>query len=187
MKQHNSDKKTDKPRSSKTVLVKGEFLSLIREAHWEYAERVNASGAAIIVAVTDDQKIVLVEQYRIPCGARTIEMPAGISGDGPDAKGEALAETARRELLEETGYAAASMELLMTGAASSGLSSELVTLFLAKGLSREGPGGGHAGEGITVHEVPLCGAHEWLAEKAHASFLVDPKIYAGLYFISRQT
>jgi ADP-ribose pyrophosphatase len=36
---------------------------------WEYAQRVNATGAAIIVAVTDAQKLLLVEQYRIPCHA----------------------------------------------------------------------------------------------------------------------
>src|SRR5207253_4023645 len=109
-----------------TIIAKGQFLSLIREGHWEYAERVNATGAAIIVAVTDEQKLLLVEQYRIPCGTRTIELPAGISGDASETKDETLAETARRELLEETGYAATSIEPLMTGAASSGLSSELV-------------------------------------------------------------
>ena len=64
-----------------TTLYTGEFLALVREGHWEYVERVNATGAAIIVAVTDDAKLLLVEQYRIPCHARTIEMPAGLIGD----------------------------------------------------------------------------------------------------------
>lgn len=169
--------------AERKILAKGEFLSLIREAHWEYAQRVNASGAAIIVAVTDDQKLILVEQYRIPCHARTIELPAGIAGDNSAFANEALAETARRELLEETGYAATSIELLTSGAASSGLSSEIVTLFRASGLSRVGPGGGHDGEGITVHEVPIAQAHNWLADKTRSTLLVDPKIYAALYFI----
>src|SRR5215831_1758390 len=65
----------------KTQLCAGKYLVLIREGHWEYAERVNAKGAAIIVAVTDEQKLLLVEQYRIPVHARTIELPAGIIGD----------------------------------------------------------------------------------------------------------
>ena len=91
------------------------------------------------------------------------------------------------ELVEETGYAAASIEPLMTGAASSGLSSEIVTLFRASGLSRVGSGGGHAGEGITVHEVHVAELDEWLESKARSGLLIDPKIYAGLYFISRQT
>ena len=183
MKHRESNEATLTNPPQRKILAKGEFLALIREAHWEYAVRVNANGAAIIVAVTDDQKLILVEQYRIPCHARTIELPAGIAGDNSAIAGEALAETARRELLEETGYAAASVELLTSGAASSGLSSEIVTLFRATGLSRAGAGGGHEGEGITVHEVPITEAHAWLAEKTSTGFLVDPKIYAALYFI----
>lgn len=45
-----------------TNLHNGQFLALIREGHWEYVDRVNASGAAIVVAVTTEQKILLVEQ-----------------------------------------------------------------------------------------------------------------------------
>ena len=68
-----------------STLATGRFLALIREGHWEYTERVDATGAAIIVAVTDDNKLLLVEQYRIPCHATTVELPAGIIGDEPDA------------------------------------------------------------------------------------------------------
>lgn len=169
--------------STKRILAKGEFLTLVREDHWEYAQRVNSKGAAIIVAVTDENKLLLVEQYRYPVGARTIELPAGIWGDGASGENEALAETARRELLEETGYDAKRIEPLTTGAASSGLSSEIVTLFRASQLSRVNSGGGHAGEGITVHEVPISETHAWLQAKACAGLVIDPKIYAGLYFI----
>jgi ADP-ribose pyrophosphatase len=168
---------------AKTHLFTGRFLSLIREGHWEYAERVNATGAAIIIAVTEDAKLLLVEQYRIPCHARTIELPAGIIGDEPGTNDEAHAEAARRELLEETGYAADHLTAMTTGPASSGLSSELVTLFRATGLRRVGAGGGVAHEDITVHEVPLPDVESWLAEKSRAGLLVDPKVYAGLHFI----
>src|SRR5205823_2350677 len=138
------------------------------------------------VAVTEEKKLLLVEQYRIPCRARTIELPAGIVGDDPASMDEALEVAAGRELLEETGYAASCLELLVTGPASSGTTSEILSLFRARGLSRAGPGGGHAHEDITVHEVPLTEAHEWLASKARTGVLVDPKIYAGLYFVARQ-
>jgi ADP-ribose pyrophosphatase len=73
----------------------------------------------------------------------------------------------------------------MTGAAAGGLSSEVVTLFLASGLKRVHKGGGVAGENITVHEVPLSRADKWLASKAKAGLLVDPKIYGALYFIEK--
>jgi len=169
----------------KSVLHTGKFLALIKEGHWEYVDRVNATGAAIILAVTVDQKVLLVEQYRIPLHARTIELPAGIIGDEPGGNEESQAEAARRELLEETGYAAAKVEPLTTGAASSGLTSERVTLFKASGLRREGQGGGVAHEDITVHEVPLGEVDTWLEAKARTGVLVDPKIYAGLYFLKR--
>lgn len=170
----------------KTTLHTGKFLALIKEGHWEYADRTNATGAAIIVAVTDDQKLLLVEQYRIPVHARTIELPAGIIGDDPDNRDEAHAEAARRELLEETGYEAGRIEELMRGPASGGLTSEIVTLFHATNLRRVSAGGGVAHENIIVHEVALNDSHAWLKNKARTGVLVEPKVYAGLYFIERK-
>ncbi|HEX5221020.1 MAG TPA: NUDIX hydrolase [Verrucomicrobiae bacterium] len=169
----------------KATLYTGKFLALIKEGRWEYAHRMNATGAAIIAAVTEDRKLLLVEQYRIPVHARTIELPAGIIGDEPGNGNEEHAEAARRELEEETGYRAEHMEALTHGPASSGLTSETVTFFLATKLSRVGKGGGVAHEDITVHEVPLSEVHDWLERKAKAGVLIDPKVYAGLYFIQR--
>jgi ADP-ribose pyrophosphatase len=165
------------------TLHTGKFLALIKEGHWEYVDRVNATGAAIILAVTEDQKILLVEQYRIPVHARTIELPAGIIGDEPGGANESQAAAAGRELLEETGYAAGHIDLLTTGAACSGITSERVTLFRASGLRRAGKGGGVAHEDIIVHEIPLMEAAAWLETKARTGILIDPKVYAGLFFI----
>ncbi len=172
--------KNDEP--GKTILCQGDFLALVREGHWEYAERVNTTGAAIILAVTSDQKLLLVEQYRVPCHARTIELPAGIIGDEPDSGTESHAQAAERELLEETGYAAGRIEALTTGPASSGVTSEIVTLFKATDLRQVHAGGGVGHEEITVHEVPLSEVRSFLVEKARSGVLVDPKVYAGLYF-----
>jgi len=44
-------------------------------------------------------------------------------------------------------------------------------------------GGGVGHENITVHEVPLSEVHDWLAAKASEGLLIEPKVYAGLYFI----
>src|SRR6266542_4742597 len=137
----------------KIMLHTGKFLALVKEGRWEYVDRLGATGAAIVVAVTSERKLLLVEQYRIPVHARTIELPAGIIGDEADKGDEEHTEAARRELLEETGYAAETIKPIMTGAASGGLASELITLFKASGLRRVHAGGGVAGENITVHEV----------------------------------
>lgn len=169
----------------RTTVYTGRFLALVKEGHWEYAHRPNATGAAIIVAVTEERKLLLVEQYRIPVHTRTIELPAGIVGDEPGSADEAHADAARRELVEETGYEAGHLEVLTHGPASSGLASETVTLFLATNLRRVGKGGGVAHEDITIYEVSLTDIDAWLEAKAKSGCLVDPKVYAGLYFISR--
>ena len=166
------------------TLYKGKYLALVKEGHWEYADRVGATGAAVIVALTSEQKLLVVEQHRIPVHARTIELPAGITGD--EGENESDAEAAKRELLEETGYEAAKIEPLMTGPASSGLTSETVTLFLATDLKRVHAGGGIENEEITVHEAPLNDIDAWLDKKRAEGCLIDPKLYAGLYFLMRR-
>ena len=170
----------------KTILATGQFLTLVREGHWEYAERVQERGAVLIVALTDSEEVLLVEQYRVPLHAPVIELPAGIIGDEPLSGGESRAEAARRELLEETGYAAEKMEPLIAGPGSSGMSSEIVTLFRATGLRRAGAGGGVAHEKIVLHQVPLRQAFDWLRDQAGAGLLIDPKVYAGLYFLENR-
>jgi ADP-ribose pyrophosphatase len=167
-------------------LCGGRFLRLIAQGHWEYAERTTATGAVAIVAITDDRRIVLVEQFRIPLGCRVIELPAGLTGDVPEdqiAGADALANSARRELLEETGYQAAEMRHLLTGPTSAGMTNEVVSYFHATGLRKVGSGGGDEHEAITVHEAPLDGLDAWIAERQAAGFGIDPKIFTSLWLV----
>jgi len=159
----------------------GKFLRVIKCGRWEYADRVGTTGAVAIVGVTDDAKLLLTEQYRIPVGCRVIELPAGLAGDEPGQATEALAQAARRELLEETGYEAREMIPLASGPPSAGLASEIVAFFQATGLRRITAGGGDASEEIQVHEVLLGEVDQWLKAKSAQGLLVDPKVYAGLY------
>ncbi|MEW6159652.1 MAG: NUDIX hydrolase [Verrucomicrobiota bacterium] len=161
----------------------GQHLRIRRNGRWEYAERTKATGAAVIVALTDDRKLVLIEQFRIPVQARVIELPAGLCGDVEGEEKEALAMAARRELFEETGFEAAHFQMLTSGPPSAGMSSEIVTFFLAEKLSRKHSGGGEGHEEIVVHEVSLGQVEHWLAEKEKQGLLVDPKVYCGLYFV----
>jgi ADP-ribose pyrophosphatase len=164
------------------VVADGKYIQLVRQGNWEYARRKGISGIVGVVAVTEDGKLVLVEQFRAPVRAAVIELPAGLAGDAKGHEGEDLADAARRELLEETGYEAKEMRRLAAGAASAGMTDEIITLFRATGLKKTGEGTGDETEDITVHEVALAEVVPWLAEQERSGKLVDLKVYCGLYF-----
>jgi ADP-ribose pyrophosphatase len=161
------------------VLYEGKYLKLITEGGWEYVSRPHVTGIVVIVALTDDRKLVLVEQPRRAVHNRVVELPAGLVGD-VDAK-ETLADAARRELIEETGYEPAEVRLMAEGPVAVGVTDEVVSFFEARGLKRVGPGGGDDSEDITVHEVPLRELRAFIAAKQAEGRAVDPKIYAGLF------
>ncbi len=166
-----------------TLLFNGKWLRLLRRGTWEYAERTNPGGAVILVAVTPEDRVLLVEQFRVPIQQRTIEMPAGLIGDLSDAADEHWSDSARRELLEETGWHAGRFQFLMRGPSSAGMSTEQITFARALDLRRVGAGGGDASEDIIVHEVPRASVDAWLYERMQEGFSIDPKLYAGLYFL----
>lgn len=139
----------EQPEEACLSLCRGKFLELLKEGRWEYVRRVNASGAVMIVAVTEEGELLLVEEYRVPLHARTVGLPAGISGDEGE---ESSLQSARRELEEETGYRADSWTYLLAGPSSPGLTTEMVSFYLAEGLHRISEGGGVA------HEILLCTA-----------------------------
>ena len=163
------------------IIWQGKYLRLVVRGTWECGERGNLTGIVAIVAVTDDRKLVLVEQYRIPVGRNVIELPAGLVGDVPGQADEPLEAAVRRELLEETGYQAAHVERLFEGAPSAGLSNEAITFYLATGLTKVAAGGGDQTEDITVHEVPLEGLAEWLFARQKQGATIDAKIFSPLY------
>lgn len=165
------------------TMCEGQYLRLVRRGHWEFAERTHAGSAVIVIAMTPERNLLFVEQFRIPLGAATIEMPAGLVGD-TDAN-DTLEGAARRELLEETGWLASEVEVLMVGPTSSGMSNELIAFVRARGLTRVHAGGGDETEDITVHEVPVDEAPRWLAAKMAQGYAMDPKLWAGLWLLDR--
>lgn len=164
------------------VLHEGRFLRLVSDNSWEYVERRKVSGVVAILAITDDRKVLFVEQYRPSMRRQVVEVPAGLAGDIAGAENEDLAEAARRELLEETGYEAREMEFLADGPSSAGLTSEFVSFFRARGLTKVAKGGGDLTEDIAVYEVPIASIPEWVAERRAAGLTVDSKVYSALYF-----
>src|SRR5688500_19438455 len=87
-----------------TVEWAGKFILAKRRGRWEYASRARGIRAAVILAL-DAGEVILVEQYRVPIGKVSLEMPAGLIGD--ETEGEETLDSAARELEEETGYVAA--------------------------------------------------------------------------------
>ena len=166
----------------KQTLYEGEWLRLVRIGHWESCERTHAQGMAVIViAVTPADDVLFVEQFRVPLGARTIEMPAGLVGD--DHAEDTLADAARRELIEETGWAAGRVDVLLTGPTSSGMSNERIAFVRARDLVQVGEGGGVDDENIIVHAVPRAQAPAWLMRKRAEGYELDLKLWAGLWMI----
>lgn len=162
------------------TLATGRFLRMVKQGRWEYVERPHTQGAVAVVAVTDANELILVEQYRVPLGKRCIELPAGLAGDLDDDPDESFAAAAQRELLEETGYRAGQIDHLFTVATSPGLTSETIAIYRATGLTRESDGGGIDHEDITVHLIRLDQAAAWLKAQQAAGKAVDVKTYLGL-------
>ncbi len=162
-------------------LHQGRFLELCQtEQGWEYCARVNDTGAVMIFTHTQDDCIILVEEYRPPIGKQSICFPAGLSGDaGPES--DLIA--AQRELLEETGYAANHWQFLFDGPSSPGLSSEMLSFYLARDMVQVEQGGGVEGENILVHKIALHEIDWWLAKQMEQGKSIDPRVYTGLYFI----
>jgi ADP-ribose pyrophosphatase len=162
-------------------VFEGKHVDVLERDEWEYVERKKGKAAVAVVAVTDDGRIVLTEQYRRPVDARVIDYPAGLVGD-EDAHADA-AKTAKKELEEETGYSCSRVERLAGGPSSPGITSETVSFYRAFGLRKIGKGGGVGGEDITVHEIPRDGIVDWLHQRELEGTLVDLKVWGGLYFL----
>ncbi len=104
----------------------------VRGPRGDVFERTHLStpGAVGVVALTPDNHIVLVSQYRSSFDEFVLEIPAGMR----DIDGEEPARTAMRELAEETGYVAADIEYLGSCLSSPGVTDSVVELFVARGV-----------------------------------------------------
>ena len=151
----------------------GKWIEAKRRGRWEYVSRARNIRAAVIFAI-DDGEVLLVEQYRVPLGRICLEMPAGLIGDDHEDEDPLLA--AKRELEEETGYAAASWDDLGEFYSSPGMVSESFRMLRASGLTKVGEGGGVPGENITVHKVPLAAMAEFIAAQRARGLAMDAKL-----------
>ncbi len=164
----------DKEREE--IVWQGRFITARKVGIWEFVSRARGIHAAVILAIDDDDHVILVEQFRVPLGKSCIELPAGLIGDTDDNMHEGIIVAAERELEEETGYRAARMEVIGEFYSSPGMLSESFTLLRAQGLTRVHDGGGVEGEDIIVHRVPVAGIAQAIARWRDAGYGIDAKL-----------
>lgn len=124
-------------RLNREVRAKGTVITLYKdtvianghEEEWDY---IHHDGAAAVVAVNDEEKLVMVRQYRNALDRFTLELPAGKL----DASDEPTLSCAKRELEEETGYYSEDLEFLLTVNTTVAFCNEKIDIYLARNLTR---------------------------------------------------
>jgi ADP-ribose pyrophosphatase len=138
-------------------------------------ELVKHPGAVAVIAITDDNKLVMVEQYRKPLEKVIVEIPAGKL-----EKGEEPALCAKRELEEETGYDCETLELVSSFYTSPGFADEIIHVYVAKGLTKkENSAGLDEDEFVNVLEITLDEALEFIKEQR----IFDAKTIFGVQYL----
>jgi ADP-ribose pyrophosphatase len=138
-----------------------------------YREYIRHPGAAAIVALFDDGSVLLERQFRYPLRRDLIEIPAGKLDPG-----EPHLDTAKRELLEETGYVAAEWTRLAVMHAAVGYTDEAIEIYLARKLTKK-TAKLDAGEFLEVFSLPLDEAIAMVRDGR----ITDAKSIAGLLWV----
>lgn len=141
------------------VIFEGKIISLyvdeVRLPNGKTSTReiIKHPGAVAVIAITDEDKMLMVEQYRKPLERTLTEIPAGKM-----EKGESPEVTAKRELEEETGYRCTSLSHLASFYTAPGFSDELIHIFRAEGLEK--------GTQLTTDEDEFLRLHEVTFDEA---------------------
>lgn len=169
------------------VVHEGRWIRLLRREirtadgalhHWEMVERRTHGPIVAVVALTDDDEVILLRTFRVPARAWMLEVPAGLM----DVAGESPLETAKRELLEETGYEAPRWETLMRGHFNAGLTPDEIVYFLARGARRVREPEHETLEAIEVILVPRARLAVTLRDPPPDTSL-DVKLFSLLWFL----
>lgn len=141
------------PVTARRVLGRGRLFNFLSDevetpdGDTLHRDFIDHTGAVGVIAVDDEERVVVVHQYRHPVGFRLIEPPAGLL----DQDGEDWLLAAQRELAEEAGLAAADWRVLVDVLATPGGVSESIRVYLARGLSAVSSPEGFVAEGEEAH------------------------------------
>ena len=167
---------SDESDAPAEVMWQGKYIRALKRGRWEYVSRVGDVRAVVIFAEFEG-KVILVDQTRVALGGRCLELPAGLVGD--EDPGATIEATAVKELEEETGFTASSVERLGDFHASPGMLSEGFTLVRAHGVRPTGEG--HE-QDITVHLVPRADLSVFIEQKRAEGLAIDVKLLMFLHF-----
>ena len=168
-------------RIDSEVVFEGGFLTVRRDrvrlpdGRSSSREYVAHPGAAAMVPIFPDQRILIERQFRYPVGTTFVEVPAGKLDPG-----EGALQTARRELLEETGYSAGEWAFLTRLHTAIGFSDEAIDLFLCRDLVHTGQALDD-GEFLEIDIVTLG----WLMDELRAGRLTDVKTQIVAFWLER--
>ncbi|GGC86750.1 ADP-ribose diphosphatase [Thalassobacillus devorans] len=168
---------TEKIFDGKVIKLQVDSVTL-PDGNTSKRELIKHPGAVAIIALTEENNIVFVEQYRKALEKSILEIPAGKLEDG-----EAPEVTAKRELEEETGYTTDHLELVTSFYTSPGFADELVYVYFTNQLKRlQEDIAGDEDEFVEKYELPLGEAERLMEEKR----IHDAKTaYALLYLKTR--
>ena len=144
------------------IAFQGKYLRIVEKSFetdaglkgvWETVERTNIhnSGAVVVIALTRERELILERNWRMPLESYVIQFPAGLC----DQESEREEATARRELLEETGYMAGEMIPIVTMPMSPALTSTKGSHFLSYDVEYVGRPARDLTEEIEVIKVPV--------------------------------
>jgi ADP-ribose pyrophosphatase len=169
-------------------VFKGKWLSMHAENGYEFFHRHRKPNAVVVVALTEQNELVLVEQFRKPQNANVLEAPAGLVDDG-----ETFEQSAVRELLEETGYGDGKIVGKISDVtATPGICTEKLTFIIMKNVKKLAQGGGLASENeqTTTHLINLNdtveNVHEKLQEFVNSGVILDMKLFVSLYLANSE-
>jgi ADP-ribose pyrophosphatase len=161
--------------AGRVIRVRVDTVSL-PDGNQSTREVVEHAGAVAVIALDDEDNIVMVQQYRKPLDMVLTEIPAGTM-----AKDEDPLLCAQRELEEETGYLASQWEKIVTYYSAPGFTDEKLHIFMARGLS-QGVTHPDPDEFIEVKFVPLAEAFQ----AVYAGGIIDGKSIIAIQYMAAQ-
>lgn len=171
------------------IAFEGNFITVIKRhfkdrngqpAIWEMVKRKIYGPIVSIIAITEENEVILEKVYRLPYQDWILEFPAGLT----DIKGETQEEAIKRELLEETGYQVDEVELILEGPFNQGLLNTNLVVYFATGAKKVAEQKLDFGEEVRVKLVPADEFVEYLGQAN--DMRVDMKLWAVVPFLQEK-